>query len=204
MIDGLGPLLREMLTDPRAAAHRLDRQGIGLRVAFEAALVVSALAAILQYLLFLTLPPPDAAGGPVAAAGAGAMPDPLVSFLMQLGQVVASAAGASWVARALGGTGDFRRTLAVLVLVGAVGLGWMAVVLVTLSLLPGLGLLALAGALSWSLWAFAAAVAAVHGFSSTLKVLGVTLVCVVVLSVVIAVVMALVAGPEALAPETGA
>ncbi len=184
MQDVLAQLLRETLTEPRRAIRHLLALDPGLGTLLGAAAAVAALAGIAESLLVPMMP--VAEGAPVVEPRS-----PVLSAVMQFGLLIVGAGLVFGIGRIFEGRGGFIESLAALVLLNLVGLGWIAAFVVAVAILPGLALILLLGATAWSLWAFGHLVAEIHGFASAAKVLGISLIAALVISVALTVILSI-------------
>jgi hypothetical protein len=157
-LSALAGLLRETLTDPRAAARRILAVDLPDLVRWQALLLVVVLSVLLVQVALL-LSPGGAAVGPMGGA-------PLQAGLLQGVALVMMVAAVHFVGRAMGGTGDFGQALTVVTWLQFVTLCFQLLQIAALVLLPPLaGLVALAS-LAVFLWLLVGFVQELHGFRS--------------------------------------
>jgi hypothetical protein len=179
-----GELIRDSLVRPRVAARRV------LDLELSAEILVTALVAVTAAGMVLAYVAARLTGGGVDAMTAAVLQSPLLGALFQLAIMTAIAIGTVRIGRLFGGTGSFAGALALVVWLNAMMLVAQVAQIVALLLLPALAFLLALATLLWLLWAFANFVAVLHGFASTVMVLGGVLVSALIFFVGLAMLLA--------------
>lgn len=171
-------LLRQTLTDPRAAGARVIEMKFPLQGLWIALGLVSVVLSLLVSGILQVVPlPPDEYGE--ALRMAPAYQSPLMFALLNWGQAVISVFVLYWIGQVFGGRGTLADMLSVMI--------WLQVVSLVLALglffvgfiFPIVGGLAMLLAVFWGLWATVALVDAANRFDNMFKAAGVCLVAVV-------------------------
>jgi Na+/melibiose symporter-like transporter len=159
-------LVLESVVRPRAAARRVLTLDLEPALLVEAAVAVTCLGMVLGWAAFSVSP------GAADALTAMILGNPLAGAAVQLGVMLIVVVLVHRVGRALGGKGDLRGALAVVVWLNGIMVLLQAAQLVALLLFTPLAALLAAASFVWAMWAFASFVGELHGFASTVAVLG--------------------------------
>ncbi|RMD91239.1 MAG: YIP1 family protein [Alphaproteobacteria bacterium] len=154
------------IRDPRGGAQEVMRMGRGLldrRQRWEMLALVVVLSALLTELTMLLLP---AGASLILPLKLG----PIAMTLLQFGLMVLTVQAIHWVGRAAGGKGSLDDAILLTAWLQAILLGLQLIQSLAMVLAPPLvSAVTLAGVLLWP-WLMTGFVAALHGFSSLLKV----------------------------------
>jgi Yip1 domain len=192
LLDQIIALARLCLKDPRAGARALLAMGVPLPARTAGLVLVAVLSAILFHLGFVFLPPGD------DALGQFMNQSPIRTAVIQWLILAATVLGIYRIGRAFGGTGSLPDALLVVVWLQVIMLAVQAVQLLCLMLVPVLGgLVSMAGFILF-FWLLTSFIAELHGFASRWAVLAGVIGSAFVLAIVLAVILSLVYGPEAL------
>jgi hypothetical protein len=163
-LDTIQDLLRATLSNPRAAAARLNALDLPVQTGWTAMLLVSVASAFLGFIGFMASP---AQGDPGVAAMFGS---PLRTALIQFSVLALTGFLAYWVGRRFGGTGTLAQALVLVAWVQVPPIALQIVQLVVMVLAPGLA--PLIGIVGFALYAVLLTlfVAELHGFRSGVAV----------------------------------
>jgi hypothetical protein len=160
-----GQLVIDSLLKPRLAARRILGLPLSAQSLVEGAVLVSCAGTLVIYLVVQMVP----------ALRGGEFGDltgsPLMATVLNVIQIAAMAAAATWVGRRFGGTGMLSGAIALVVWYNLVSMLLVAALLFAYLLSPLLALpLGLAFCV-WLVWAPVAFIAELHGFANLLVVL---------------------------------
>jgi Yip1 domain len=175
-------LIRQTVTDPRAAAREIMASRLAMPVLWMALALTSVVSAMLLHISLQLLP----AETQQLLVG---VPGPLDSALLQAGTLLLGAVLAQRIGNWLGGRGTFAEALVLIV--------WLQTVLAIIQMLQIVALLTvplasdLLGLVAFGLmfWILSAFVAEMHGFASQGKVLLGIIVALIVLVMLLSVVL---------------
>jgi hypothetical protein len=187
----IAALAQLSLQDPRAAARVLFAEDVPMAARTGGLLLMAVLSTLLLQPGFALLPPEDAVGGFLAQS-------PLQLAVLQWVALMLSGFLIFRVGRAFGGQGSLADAILIVVWVQLILLGVQIVQILALILVPPLaGLIGLAGFVL-SLWLMTHFIAELHGFRSLGRVFTGMVLTFFAAAFVIAAVVAMFLGPEAL------
>jgi Yip1 domain len=192
LADQIASLARLSVADPRAGARGLLALDVPLPARTAGLLLMAVVSALLMHLGFQILPPAD---DPVTLF---MMASPIRTAVMQWLFLLASVLLIHRIGRAWGGQGSLADTLLVVVWLQVIMLAVQVAQLLTLLIAPPLAALVGLAGMGLFLWLITGFIAELHGFASRGAVLAGLLVSFFALAMVVAIVLALTVGPEAL------
>ena len=186
-------LFRTTLTDPRAAGQQVIALNLPQNALWLGLMLTSIILSLMVSTLFLASPIPDDELGQMVRMSP-AYGAPLMFALLNWGQAVITVFILHWVGRALGGQGELRDMLAVMIWLQVISLT-LALALFVLGLLfPLLTLVAMTAAFIWGLWATVALVDAANRFDNMFKAFGVCVLALVAVSISMTIFSAILGG----------
>jgi hypothetical protein len=186
-------LLRTTLTDPRAAGQQVIAMNLPMNALWLALMLTSVVLSLLVSALFLATPIPDDEMGELIRMSP-AHDAPIMFALLNWGQAVITVFIFHWIGRALGGQGELRDMLSVMIWLQVVSLV-LAVSLFVLGLIfPLLAVLAMTMAFFWGIWVLVALVDAANRYDNMAKAFGVCLLALVAFSISMTIFSAIIGG----------
>lgn len=188
-------LTRHSLFDPRAAASRIMALDLSRDWLWKALVLMSILNAIVYALSMM-------ASGPTAPETEMIIPvafqSPGLMTLFLIGALVVTVLTLTWVGQAMGGRGQIRDMLALVVWLQVLRLMVQVALLISVVLLPVLGVILAMVASIWGIAILVCFIDRAHGFDNLIKAAGVLILCVFAmvlgLSAILGVLMAAVMG----------
>lgn len=171
----LAALGRQSLTEPRPAAANLMALGLPIQAVWLAFFLVNILGVMIAFFL----PGADPGGSPIMGA------------LFATGVSFASVVVILKVGQALGGTGTFGDTLLLMTFLSAIVFAGQIVQLVLTVVLPPMAFVFGIAVILFAVWLNVNFIAAVHGFSSLMRALGVLVLGSFILAVIMMIVLTL-------------
>jgi hypothetical protein len=192
LADQLVTLGRLSLSDPRAGARALLRLGVPLPARTAGLLLVAVASAFLFHLGFLLLPPGEDAMAQFMSQS------PLRTAVVQWLIMAATVLAIYRIGRAFGGSGSLTDALLIVVWLQVIMLAIQLAQLLSFLLVPPLAGLVSLGGFFLFFWLLTSFIAELHGFASRWAVLAGVIGAGIALALVLAVILSLFLGPEAL------
>ena len=165
-------LFRTTLTDPRQGGRDVVALNLPTQGLWIALMLMAVILSLLVSGLFYISPIPDDELG-MMIRSSPAFQSPLLFALINWGQSVVTVYVLHFVSRMVGGEGQVRDMLSVMIWLQVMTLVLAAVFSLVSLLIPPIGALCMLLAIFWGLWAVVAFVDAASDFDSMFKALGV-------------------------------
>jgi Yip1 domain len=192
IMDQLLALARLSLNDPRVGVRALLAMGVPLPARTAGLLLVAVGSALLFHLGFLVMPPGDDAVAQFMSQS------PIRTAIVQWLILAATVLGIYRIGRAFGGTGSLTDALLIVVWLQVIMLAVQLVQLLSFILIPFLAGLVSLGGFFLFFWLLTSFIAELHGFASRWVVLAGVIGSGFAFAIVLAVILTLIFGPEAL------
>ncbi|MEB8389347.1 Yip1 family protein [Rhodobacteraceae bacterium KMM 6894] len=194
-VEFLRDLVRQSLFDPRGAASRIMALNLPRDWLWQALALMSIFNAIIYTLSV-------AASGPMGPEAEMIIPtafqSPFMMTLFLIGALVITVLTLTWIGQAMGGRGQIRDILALVVWLQVMRLLVQAVLLISVLVFPALGVIVAMVASIWGIAILVCFIDRAHGFDNLLKAAAALILCVVSmvlgLSAILGVLMAAVMG----------
>ncbi|MCZ4354634.1 Yip1 family protein [Roseovarius aestuarii] len=193
--DFIWDLTRQTLFDPRAAASRLIALPFSREWLWKALALMSVLNAMVYALSMMASGPPQPDAEMLIPT---AFQSPGLMALFLVGALVVTVLTLTWIGQSMGGRGQIRDVLALIVWLQVMRLMVQLLLLVSVVVMPVLGILLAVVASVWGVAILVCFIDRAHGFDNLFKAAAVLILCVMAmvvgLSAILGVLMAAVMG----------
>lgn len=187
---GFTGLVRQTLTEPRAAAERLMSLSLSRQSLWMALALMAILNSIVYSLSLYLSPPPESASLAMVPA---TFQSPLLFTIFLLGALVISVFTLHWMGQLLGGSGSLGDILVLVTWLQVLRLILQLAVVVLMLAVPVLAALLVIVASVWGIVILVAFIDAAHRFDSTAKAAGVLIAVVAAMVIGLSIILSVIA-----------
>ncbi len=180
--DGFKTLLKATLVDPREGGKGVIALNLPMQGLWMALMLMAVILSLLLSGLIQLAPLPDDEAGQILRMSP-AYSSPIMFAVINWGQSVITVFVLYWISQMLGGQGELRDMLTVMIWLQVVSLVLAFALSVVTLLLPSIGAFFMLLAFFWGLWAMVGLVDAASGFDNLFKAFGVCLAALLVFTI---------------------